>query len=829
MHRAIVVSILLIGLVCYQAANASECSLYQDGSYWIPNSLRSSGERFWCSAAWNDALLVCDNAGAHVLDFSGQGNPDVMATKEGVYYFVSVCGNIAALRGAIGTEIVSLPQLDQLSVVDSVGGCVKIYDETLVVAAQDFLYMYDISDPETPTLQSQVRICAEGEYLRVLHIAVQADYLVLSDLGGRPGMGCRDGHLIIVDISDRYHPMVTDSVHDIPHFDADNLCFFHRVVPHPPGFVVAGAAMDFQGWEYPYPYMSWLGRFLVDDQGRIEWCGFVDGDGDPGDVFVDGTNIVYGTSLKTYLIDGDWGLSELDVGFANLQILGNYCWAPEMGVLAADSRTYRIDDWHAVSAYQADVPRFQIFEVVEYPLAVGCQWAFADFAHGEPYPYSIRTFDVSVQPPILLDSEDGAVENISNIYIVGKRIYITGNTDYYYDVDENGVIGDRQIYRGETFSNALRWRDYVVALGEGHHLNVYTMSEESALDLVSSVPVNLTGKLTPVAESVYLSDEEGHVQIVDLNDPRQPRLVGDTFLRGDLKYSDAGILFQIDGNVLSWYRTVYGTHPQYLGTWNAGIAIYDVLLSGDRLYAAHGRNGVSVNRFDELSGVEPLGGDLSVRPIMLQHVEQGLLCGSMLPQILPLECGDPLPVTVNGFTATVSDQEVVVSWCVENLGYSEGTLRLKKTVGGQNHDLCEYSLENGCFFYRDDQVMLAGGTIYALEFCSGDAGCREVASEPVCLTGTADMIGEIVAYPNPANPAATIGFSTGVNGSSRLSLYSVNGRHIIDLLSEQLPIGNHQVSWDGRDKTGREVASGTYMVRLENGQSIRWGRLTLVR
>ena len=44
-----------------------------------------------------------------------------------------------------------------------------------------------------------------------------------------------------------------------------------------------------------------------------------------------------------------------------------------------------------------------------------------------------------------------------------------------------------------------------------------------------------------------------------------------------------------------------------------------------------------------------------------------------------------------------------------------------------------------------------------------------------------------------------------------------------------MPGGDHAAGWDGRDRTGRVVASGTYVVRLTAGGTERTGRVTLVK
>ena len=48
----------------------------------------------------------------------------------------------------------------------------------------------------------------------------------------------------------------------------------------------------------------------------------------------------------------------------------------------------------------------------------------------------------------------------------------------------------------------------------------------------------------------------------------------------------------------------------------------------------------------------------------------------------------------------------------------------------------------------------------------------------------------------------------------RVELYNALGQEVAVLLDAPLPPGTHEVTWDGRDASGRPVASGLYFYRL---------------
>lgn len=70
-------------------------------------------------------------------------------------------------------------------------------------------------------------------------------------------------------------------------------------------------------------------------------------------------------------------------------------------------------------------------------------------------------------------------------------------------------------------------------------------------------------------------------------------------------------------------------------------------------------------------------------------------------------------------------------------------------------------------------------------------------------------------YPNPFNPETTISFALPGAGSITLRVYDILGREVAELVTDRLSAGRHTISWNGRDSAGREVASGTYLYRLE--------------
>jgi len=86
------------------------------------------------------------------------------------------------------------------------------------------------------------------------------------------------------------------------------------------------------------------------------------------------------------------------------------------------------------------------------------------------------------------------------------------------------------------------------------------------------------------------------------------------------------------------------------------------------------------------------------------------------------------------------------------------------------------------------------------------------------------------AAPNPFNPRTDVRFVLTTPGPVTLRVYDLAGRRVRTLLGgETMAAGPHAAKWNGRDDSGRGLASGVYVLRLETGGVVRNGRVTLVR
>lgn len=69
-------------------------------------------------------------------------------------------------------------------------------------------------------------------------------------------------------------------------------------------------------------------------------------------------------------------------------------------------------------------------------------------------------------------------------------------------------------------------------------------------------------------------------------------------------------------------------------------------------------------------------------------------------------------------------------------------------------------------------------------------------------------------YPNPFNPSTTISYQLVEEANVTLEIYDMMGRKISSLVQEPKQAGYYTAKWEGRDNSGKQVATGVYLYRF---------------
>jgi N-acetylneuraminic acid mutarotase len=84
-------------------------------------------------------------------------------------------------------------------------------------------------------------------------------------------------------------------------------------------------------------------------------------------------------------------------------------------------------------------------------------------------------------------------------------------------------------------------------------------------------------------------------------------------------------------------------------------------------------------------------------------------------------------------------------------------------------------------------------------------------------------------YPNPFNPWTTITYFLPKTEKVTIAVHNLLGQEVSMLVNEEKPAGFYELLWDGRDNSGRLVASGVYYYQLQAGEIKKTKKLLLLK
>lgn len=188
--------------------------------------------------------------------------------------------------------------------------------------------------------------------------------------------------------------------------------------------------------------------------------------------------------------------------------------------------------------------------------------------------------------------------------------------------------------------------------------------------------------------------------------------------------------------------------------------------------------------------------------------------------------GTPVPVELTNLTASVSANQVSLSWTTATETNNNGFEVQRKlsdkfiTVGfvrgnGTTAEIHQYGFT--------DKVEKAGKFIYRLKQIDYD-GTFEYSKEiEVMVTyGMNYALGQ--NYPNPFNPTTKISYSIPQAGFVQINIYDVVGNLVETLVSESKEAGYYSIEFDGL-----ELSSGIYYYQLKSGSFIETKKLVLMK
>jgi len=116
-------------------------------------------------------------------------------------------------------------------------------------------------------------------------------------------------------------------------------------------------------------------------------------------------------------------------------------------------------------------------------------------------------------------------------------------------------------------------------------------------------------------------------------------------------------------------------------------------------------------------------------------------------------------------------------------------------------------------------------------------GFNRIPNVEVVPVGTGSTAAPVVAggawlgesRPNPFVRSTSVAFALDRDQNVRLDVFDVAGRRVRTLDAGALSAGEHSVTWDGADASGRRVPAGSYFYRLQVGERVETSRVVLLR
>ncbi len=171
-------------------------------------------------------------------------------------------------------------------------------------------------------------------------------------------------------------------------------------------------------------------------------------------------------------------------------------------------------------------------------------------------------------------------------------------------------------------------------------------------------------------------------------------------------------------------------------------------------------------------------------------------------------------------TATVIDRDI-----------DENTITIDKTLTWDEGDSVSLIFSGsapdiGAYEYGiEKEIANAAGAEELFNMINKDAGVSNVSE----YTSLPEKFYISQNYPNPFNPVTHIDYTLRQKNRVELTVYNLLGEKIVTLVDLDQNAGSYQVTWDGTNLHGGQVASGVYLYKIVTGDFVDMKKMLLIR
>ncbi len=205
----------------------------------------------------------------------------------------------------------------------------------------------------------------------------------------------------------------------------------------------------------------------------------------------------------------------------------------------------------------------------------------------------------------------------------------------------------------------------------------------------------------------------------------------------------------------------------------------------------------------------------------------GPLVGTGREDVFVAKYGEmPLPVLISDFSARARDNAVHVAWDFSS-DEALDAFTLYRTSEGDARAIVVATGDARTRSVTDKSV--AAGKRYEYELTISTMG-GDVFRSPVASVEMPALANSLEQNrPNPFNPSTTIAYTLGERASTAVAIYDAKGALVVRLDQGDHDAGTRRVTWDGRDASGRAVASGVYFYQLEGVTGLGSRKMVLIK
>jgi hypothetical protein len=223
---------------------------------------------------------------------------------------------------------------------------------------------------------------------------------------------------------------------------------------------------------------------------------------------------------------------------------------------------------------------------------------------------------------------------------------------------------------------------------------------------------------------------------------------------------------------------------------------------------------------------QPCGSAFTLREAYFLNQGKGWTVGDN--GTIAMYTNSALPVELNSFTSSVTDNNVSLIWSTatetnnrgfviersndnsdfQSVGFIEGKGTTTITTG---YSFKDKGLTPGSYFYRIKQIDFNGNFEY-----------YELNSEVTIASPYNFSLNQ--NYPNPFNPSTVIKFSVPNKGNVTLKVYDIIGNEVVLLVNENKDAGVFEVKF-----TGEGLSSGIYLYQLRAENFVETRKMTLIK